>query len=170
MDAAIINFESSWEFEGNAIVTWGRTDQLTTETEVEAYEPGKYSVTLTGLVPGNKTYTASIYFQIEDLAGESKNISFMTSKAAPVDWPYIFVGRNKSNADGTFAQGTKIALMVYNASDAEEIGWTFNDEEIVPEGDGYFTLEESGILKAIVSWEDGSRDIIEKKINISLAE
>jgi hypothetical protein len=60
--------------------------------------------------------------------------------------------------------------MVYNASDAEEIGWTFNDEEIVPEGDGYFTLEESGILKAIVSWEDGSRDIIEKKINISLAE
>ena len=170
MDAAIINFESSWEFEGNAIVTWGRTDQLTTETEVEAYEPGKYSVTLTGLVPGNKTYTASIYFQIEDLAGESKNISFMTSKAAPVDWPYIFVGKNKSNADGTFAQGTKIALMVYNASDAEEIGWTFNDEEIVPEGDGYFTLEESGILKAIVSWEDGSRDIIEKKINISLAE
>jgi hypothetical protein len=121
-------------------------------------------------VDGLDSSSKSLYRKIEDLAGESKNISFMTSKAAPVDWPYIFVGRNKSNADGTFAQGTKIALMVYNASDAEEIGWTFNDEEIVPEGDGYFTLEESGILKAIVSWEDGSRDIIEKKINISLAE
>lgn len=170
MDAAIINFESSWEFEGNATVTWGRTDQLTTETEVEAYEPGKYSLILDGLTPGNKTYTVSVHFQAGEISGEKRSTSFMTSKAAPVDWPYIFVGKNKALEDGSYAQGTKIALMVYNASQAEDIRWTFNDEEIAPEGDGYFTLENSGTLRAHVSWEDGSEDIIQKKINITDAE
>ena len=170
MDAAIINFESSWEFEGNATVTWGRTDQLTTETEVEAYEPGKYSLILDGLTPGNKTYTVSVHFQAGEISGEKRSTSFMTSKAAPVDWPYIFVGKNKALEDGSYVQGTKIALMVYNASQAEEIRWTFNDEEIAPEGDGYFTLENSGTLRAHVSWEDGSEDIIQKKINITDAE
>ena len=170
MDAAIINFESSWEFEGNATVTWGRTDQLTTETEVEAYEPGKYSLILDGLTPGNKTYTVSVHFQAGEISGEKRSTSFMTSKASPVQWPYIFVGKNKTREDGSFAEGTKIALMVYNASQAEEIRWTFNDEEIAPEGDGYFTLENSGTLRAHVSWEDGSEDIIQKKINITDAE
>ncbi len=170
MDAAIINFESSWEFEGEAVVTWGRTDQLATETTVEAYEPGKYSITLTDLMPGNKTYTANVCFMAGEIAGESRSISFMTSKASPVQWPYIFVGKNRAKENGTFVQGTRIALMVYNASDAQEIRWTFNDNEINVEEDGYFTLQESGILKAYVSWEDGSEDIIEKKINISAAE
>ena len=170
MDAAIINIESSLEFEGNATVTWGRTDQLTTETEVEAYEPGKYSLILDGLTPGNKTYTVSVHFQAGEISGEKRSTSFMTSKAAPVDWPYIFVGKNKALEDGSYVQGTKIALMVYNASQAEEIRWTFNDEEIAPEGDGYFTLENSGTLRAHVSWEDGSEDIIQKKINITDAE
>jgi hypothetical protein len=170
MDAAIINFESSWEFEGNATVTWGRTDQLTTETEVEAYEPGKYSLILDGLTPGNKTYTVSVHFQAGEISGEKRSTSFMTSKASPVQWPYIFVGKNKTREDGSFAEGTKIALMVYNASQAEEIRWTFNDEEIAPEGDGYFTLENSGTLRAHVSWEDGSEDIIQKTINITNAE
>ena len=38
------------------------------------------------------------------------------------------------------------------------------------EDDGYYTLKESGTLKAYVYWEDGSKDIIEKKINITIDE
>lgn len=170
MDAAIITFESDREFTGDATLIWGRADQLSTETIVKAYEPGKYSVILTGLTPGNKTYKASIYFEIGEVAGEGKNISFMTSKAAPVEWPYIFIGKNRALEDGTFVKGTRIALMAYNTSNAEEVTWTFNDEEITPEGDGYFTLENSGTLKAHVYWTDGTQDIIEKKINISVTE
>ena len=170
MDAAIISFESSWEFLGDATLTWGRTGQGTNETIIKPYEPGKYAVILTGLIPGNKTYTANVCFKIGDIAGESRNISFMTSKTAPVDWPYIFIGKNKAKTDGTFTKGTKIALMTYNTSDAEAIRWTFNGRNIAPEGDGYFSIEESGILRAYVSWEDGSEDIIEKKITITNAE
>ena len=170
MDAAIINFESSREHSGDATIRWGRTDQEPDETVIKPYEPGKYAITLTGLTPGNKTYTASICFQVNGVYGENRTVSFMTSKKAPVEWPYIYVGRNKANDDGTFKKGTKIVLMVYNAVDAAEIRWTFNDKEIYPEGDGYFTVNGSGTLKAYVLWENGGEDIIEKKINVTNAE
>ena len=104
------------------------------------------------------------------MAGESVTTQFMTTKAAPVDWPYIYVGKNRTNEDGTFAAGTKIALMAYNTAEAADVKWTFNDRKITPEDDGYYTVQESGTLKAHVHWEDGSEDIIEKKINVSIDE
>ena len=91
MDAAIISFESSWEYLGDATLTWGRSGQNPDETLIKPYEPGKYALILKGLIPGNKTYTANICFHIGDIEGERRNISFMTSKKAPVDWPYIFI-------------------------------------------------------------------------------
>lgn len=170
MDAVIISFESSWAYEGEATVTWGRAGQSSEAVLVKPYESGKYSVTLKGLMPGNKTYTASICFHAGDISGESRNVSFMTSKESTVTWPYIFTGKNKAYQDGTFAEGTKIALMAYNTSEAEDVRWTFNGQEVTAGPDGYFTVTENGILKAYVAWEDGSEDIIEKKITISYAE
>lgn len=170
MDAAIISFESSWAHEGPATVTWGRTGQATQTMEVLPYESGKYSVTLENLTPGNKTYTVSLCFSVNGISGEKKDLSFMTSKEATVDWPYIYVGKNKAKTDGSFAKGTKIALRVYNAQNAQNIRWTFNEKDITPGGDGYYVVQENGSLKAYVSWEDGSEDIIEKKIYVSNAQ
>lgn len=170
MDAAIIQFESEYPFEGDAVVTWGRTGQSTTETVVKPYDEGKYSLILTGLTPGNKTYTVNIHFRIDDIAGESSSVPFMTTKASPVEWPYIYVGKNRAEENGTFKSGTKIALMAYNTSEAAEVRWSFNGRDIRPEGDGYYTLTENGTLKAHIFWEDGSEDIIEKKINVLMEE
>ena len=170
MDAAIIQFETDQPFDGDAVVNWGRTGKNSTETIVYPYDEGKYSLILTGLEPGNKTYTVTIHFCIDDVAGESAVTQFMTTKAAPVEWPYIFVGKNRSDEDGTFAEGTKIALMAYNTAEAAEVKWTFNGKKITPEDDGYYTVKESGTLKAHVLWQDGSEDIIEKKINVSIEE
>lgn len=170
MDAAIINFDSSWAYEGEATVIWGRTGQEGKESKVLPYEPGKYSIILENLIPGNKTYSVTIMFTINGVSGNSSTASFMTAKDAPVDWPYIYLGKNKAQSDGTFKMGTKIALRVYNASEAEKVRWTFNGAEIVPGGDGYYAVQESGVLRAYVSWEDGSEDIIEKKINITVNE
>ena len=170
MDAAIIRFESDQPFEGEATVVWGRTGKIQTETIVEPYEEGKYSLVIKGLEPGNKTYSVSIHFCVEDVTGESTTAQFMTTKASTVEWPYIFVGKNRANEDGTFAAGTRIALMAYNASEAAEITWSFNDRKINPEGDGYYTITESGTLKANIFWEDGSHDTIVKKINVSSEE
>ena len=170
MDAAIINFSSSREFDGEALVTWERIGGKFDETLVYPFEDGKYSLTLTGLVPGNKTYEVTIEFVIDDIYGECRTATFMTTKASPVDWPYIFVGKDRANEDGTFPKGSRIALMAYNTDDAEEVIWTFNGKGITAENDGYFTLEKSGVLRAHVYWEDGNEDIIEKRINVSDAE
>jgi hypothetical protein len=94
MDAAIINFESSWSFEGEAVVKYRRSGQEAKETVVMPYQPGKYSITLEDLIPGNKTYTVNICFRIEGITGNSNEFSFMTSKEPTVDWPYIFIGKN----------------------------------------------------------------------------
>ena len=170
MDAAIINFESKTAYEGAATVKWGLTAQEMQERTVLPYQPGKYSITLENLIPGNKTYTVSIYFSIDGLKGVSTEVSFMTTKVSAVDWPYIYIGKNKTDKNGKFKKGAKIALRTYNTAGAEAVEWTFNGKEITPEGNGYYIVQESGTLKATVYWKDGSQDIIEKRINISEEE
>ena len=166
MDAAIINFESDREFEGNAVVEWGRTGQLAQSATVTPYETGKYALVLEGLTPGNKTYTVTICFEIDGTKGESKKVSFMTSREVPVSWPYIHFGK-AANEDGTFDIGAKLPMRVYNASEAEAVEWEFNGKKSGPEGDGRLTVTEAGTLRAIVYWPDGSTDILEKEIILS---
>jgi hypothetical protein len=94
----------------------------------------------------------------------------MTSRAVPVKWPYIHLGKIAVKEDGTIPAGTEIALRVYNGTGAEDINWSYNDMVIKADGNGFFTVNESGVLRAYVYWEDGSVDILEKKINISSQE
>ena len=90
----------------------------------------------------------------------------MTSKAAPITWPYIHLGKNV-NKDGTLNIGAKMPLMVYNASSAEIIEWEFNGKAVSPAGDGYFTITEGGVLRATVYWPEGGTDTLEKQIILS---
>ena len=167
MDAAIIRFSSSNKsYEGEATVSWGRTDKEATITKVSPYEPGKYSITLEGLEPGNKTYSVKIWFENEIARGETKSTSFMTSKAAPVSWPYIYLGK-AAVGNGTFDIGTELPLRVYNAGKAEAIEWSFNGKPIESTGDGYYEVTQGGTLKAFVYWEDGGVDVLEKHIDIA---
>lgn len=168
MDAAIIRFESDRPHSGEAYVTWNLEGEDGTEVTVSPYEEGKYSLTLEGLEPGNKTYRICIHFKENGIYGKMGSTSFMTSRAAPVEWPYMYLGKLTPNDDGTLAAGTEIALRVYNGTGAEEIKWEYDNESIEAEGDGFFTINESGILRAYVYWTDGSIDILEKKINVSL--
>jgi M6 family metalloprotease-like protein len=166
MDAAILNFESDRPFEGDAVIEWGRTGTELQTVRVSPYETGKYALVIEGLTPGNKTYTATICFEIDGTMGENKKVSFMTSREVPVRWPYIHFGK-AANEDGTFSVGAKLPMRVYNAARAEAVEWEFNGKKSGPEGDGYFTVTESGTLKAIVYWPDGSTDILEKQIILS---
>lgn len=166
MDAAIISFESDRAFEGEASLAWGRTGQEMDTLSVTPYEAGKYAATLEGLQPGNKTYTVEIFFEVSGLTGESASASFMTKKSPVVDWPFIYMNGVPKNSDGTLPKASKLPLRVYNAGDAAEIIWKFNDKVIRTGGDGYFTVTESGELKACIIWEDGSEETIMKEIII----
>ncbi len=165
-DAAIIMFESDREFSGEAVVTWGKTGEGTETVSVKPYSPGKYSITLEGLQPNNKTYTVKIHFELDGLVGEENSISFMTKKNPSVAWAFIYINGAVKNSDGSMPEGVKLPLRVYNAEDAAKIEWTFNGKPSGVGGDGYFTVSSSGTLKAHIYREDGSEEIIVKEIVI----
>lgn len=170
MDAAIIRFESDRPFDGEAVVAWGRTGNATDTLRVSPYESGKYSVTLERLQPDNKTYTAEIFFEVAGITSEAVPASFMTKKTPVVQWPFIYMNGVEKNSDGTLPAGSKLPLRVYNATDAAEIRWTFDGKAIKAGGDGYYTADRSGELKAHIIMEDGSEETIMKEIIIGEEE
>ena len=44
--------------------------------------------------------------------------------------------------------------------------WSLNGKPISVSSDGYYYIKEEGTLKAEVSYEDGSKDIIVKEIKL----
>lgn len=163
-DAAIIRFESSRLFEGNAIVEWGRTGYGTQVRKIQAYKSGKFAILLDGLQSGNKTYNVTIRFEVDGMKGMECTISFMTKKAPSIGWPYIYMNDTVRNDDGTIPAGSAITLLVSNAADAEEIKWTFNGRPAEADGDLYYRITESGTLKAHILWPDGAEETIMKEI------
>ena len=165
-DAAIISFESSRIFNGEAVIEYGKTGQATSCKTVKAYEPGKFAVVLEDLESGNRTYTATIAFSINGIVGESESVSFMTKKGPAVSWPFIYMGSTAKDSEGHIPAGTEIPLRTYNTGDAAEVSWTFNDTPIDAYRTGYFTAKENGTLKAHIIWDDGSEEVILKEIII----
>ena len=55
---------------------------------------------------------------------------------------------------------------MFNAAKAEEINWYFNGKAVEAGPDGYFIIPGSGVLRAEILWEDGSRDFIIKEIEL----
>lgn len=166
-DAAIIGFESSRPYDGEATVAWGRTGGDKDTLRTTPYAPGKYAVVLEGLESSGKTYDVDILFVRNGMEGETVTTSVMTKRAPSVKWPYIYLGSVQRNSDGTFPKGTKLPLRLYGATGAAETGWTLNDMPIAVGGDGYYTLDHGGTLKAVIFWEDGSVDKVEKQITVS---
>lgn len=166
MDGAIIQFNSSRKYEGEATIVYGRTGQDTDTLKVKPYETGKYAVILKGLQPDSKTYTASIHFEINGVVGDAVQTNFMTKKSPVVKWPYIYIGNSRLNTDGTIPVLTRIPLKLYNATNAAEIRWKFNGKKVAPEGDGYYQIKEDGTLKAYITWPDGTEEVVMKDITV----
>lgn len=166
-DGAIIMFESSFAFEGEASVSWGRPGKEYTEIQVSPYRPGQYAVILENLEASGTTYEVNICFSSDGIVGESHRSYIMTKRKPPVKWPFITFGSADRNDDGTFPDGCRIPLHVNNAFGAAETVWSFNGKKISHEGDGYYTLTGNGELKAVIHWKDGSTDTIVKTIRIA---
>ncbi len=169
-DAAIIRFESSHPYDGEATVAWGRPGQEKDTLHIKPYDTSKYAFTLENLEPAGKTYEIDIFFTSEEIESEVKSTSVMTKRMPSVQWPYIYLGSMERNSDGRFKAGAEFPMRIYGATGAEEIRWEFNGSPITVEADGYYTLNKSGVLTATVYWEDGSIDKVMKQINISQEE
>ncbi|MGN0189018.1 MAG: M6 family metalloprotease domain-containing protein, partial [Candidatus Cryptobacteroides sp.] len=175
--ASAINMAAD-TFQNEAIISWGSTDPSISEEasvtlsgpgkneafKVTPYEEGKYAITLTGLTPSSK-YTLTVKLSDEETA-LSQEMSFTTAAMAKdYAYPYIYLTSVKQkNMNGTFQEGAKLPLKLFNAGKAEGITWTFDGKEIAVGADGYYTLNSSGILRAVADYGDGTTDIIEREL------
>ena len=57
-------------------------------------------------------------------------------------------------------------MRVYNAPLAQKVRWTFNGKEIKAGEDCRYSITGKGTLKAYVTYEDGSTDILVKEITM----
>lgn len=122
---------------------------LLRELRVAPYADGRYACVLEGLSPGSEY---SLRLDI-DAGGTSYacNTSFATKPYAGK--AFIAMGDRR-----------RVPLRVYNAMGAVSVEWTLDGRPVGVEKDGYYTLPSSGVLKAVVEYAGGRRDIIRKTI------
>ena len=57
-------------------------------------------------------------------------------------------------------------MRLFNAAGADNISWTLDGKEIRTGDNGYYIPETSGLLKAVITYKDGTKDIVAKEIII----
>ncbi len=123
-------------------------------------DDGMFSYTFEHLRPATS-------YRIEITNGPfTKSAGFKTKAYNSSVRAYIHLSGAERTQDGAFIKGTAIPLRVYNAPDAVSVKWTFDGKEISCDRTGYYTLDKSGELRAVIEWDDGSMEIITKTITV----
>ena len=138
------------------------TSDGTLEYEVQPYESGKYSFTFEGLLPRTK-YTFILSYDVDADVDTSLSSSFTTK--AYNGYPYIYLNDTYRTITGYFTAASKIPLRVYNVPGVLSVSWTLDGKPISCGPDGYYHFLKGGLLKAVVNYQDGSREIITKQVN-----
>ncbi len=161
-DAFILNWHTDLDaFKDEPATVVLQTPEETLTYKVAPYTSGKYSFTFEGLEPHTK-YTFSLSYDVVADVDASLSSSFTTK--AYNGFPYIYLNDTYRTISGYFTAESKIPLRVYNVPGAVSVNWTLNGTAIQCGPDGYYHFLRGGLLKAVVNYQDGSRDIITKQV------
>ncbi len=78
--------------------------------------------------------------------------------------PMMNFAKADRNADGSFKAGKTIPQTLDNADGAVSVTWFFNEKEIT--GTTGFKASESGVLKAVLKYSDGTQVTVSKRITV----
>jgi hypothetical protein len=92
--------------------------------------------------------------------------SFTTNRRISRTHPYIFFKNIDFAEDGSIASWTELPLRVYNAPSVEKVDWSLDGKSISTGANGYYKATRSGVLKAVVKYNDGTTDIIVKNLKV----
>ena len=162
-DAFILNWHTDLDaFKDVTAKLELQTPEETFTYMVPPYESGKYSYTFEGLKPRTK-YTFTLSYDVDADVDTSVSSSFTTK--AYNGYPYIYLNDTYRTITGYFTASSKIPLRVYNVPGVLSVSWTLDGKPISCGPDGYYHFLKGGLLKAVVNYEDGSREIITKQVN-----
>ncbi|MBO7544335.1 MAG: M6 family metalloprotease domain-containing protein [Bacteroidales bacterium] len=167
-DAAIISITSSSStYTGDVVVEWYKSGTTNVQrVEVSPAETGTYHVLIEGLTP-KTAYKTRIFFENGGVSGNIyENLSFTTKTYRDGSMPFIYFNGVERDEQGRFASGGEIPLRVYNVPNAAEVLWSFDGRSIAPASNCLYKLTRSGLLKAEITLQDGSKEIIVKQINV----
>lgn len=163
-NAAIVTWTADKDWEDDAYINWGKGENMEVMT-VKNIGDNTYVAVLEGLSP-RLAYKAEVYFVSEDLESEREACNFTTKSYTAGSLPFIYLKDTERNEDKTFPEGIRIPLRVQNAPEAEDVSWSYGGHAISIAADGYYYPSSSGVLKAVITNKDGSKETIIKKINI----
>lgn len=166
-------------FQDRALMNWEMDESLVAETDsciltfscrIETIRlkcmpdsQGHIHVSAEGLTPGTAYSTCLKVYTPDAAYSINGNIITMRSDQRN-STPFIFFTSAVRNKNGTFIEGSKCPLYVYNSSAAEEVEWYFNGEEAATDENGFFSIDKEGELRAVLHYSDGSSDVIVKEI------
>lgn len=160
---AILDITTS-NVDGEISVKYGISGKtLSSEVKASPHGDGEYLVRLDNL-SSRTAYKAEIYATSDGGAQTKIGSASFTTKAVTGAYPLIYVKVDGRNEDGTFDIGTRIPLVLNNASAAKEVKWYFEGKEIDSEKDVFLTVANSGVLKAVLTFSDGVQTSIVKQI------
>lgn len=163
-DAVILNWHTDIDdyMDKPAYLRWSSGGRLH-EVKVEPYEPGMYAYTVEGLQSGTEY---SFKISVGGSGVESVTSTATVTTKSLGGQPFIYLSDASRNSSGKFTVCTKIPLRVYNLRNVRSVQWYWNGATLTAGKDGYFELLEDGMLKAVVTYNDGSEEIFIKQITI----
>ena len=160
-DAFILNWHTDLDaFKDSPAQLVLHTPEGSMTYTVQPYESGKYAFTFENLLPRTR-YTYSLSYDVDTEVDSSISSSFTTK--AYNGLPYIYLNDTYRTISGYFTAESLLPLRVYNVPNATSVIWTLDGTPIQCGPDGYYHMRKGGLLKAVVNYEDGSRDIITKQ-------
>lgn len=156
--------------EGTCTVSWREADRngedaLMVSGPIKSSDGLSFCHTLSGLNP-KTDYRVTIRYSCVNGSVFTRRLEIRTKSFREGVMPFIYTASAQRGSGGTFIKGSVIPLRLFNAPDAVEIRWFYDGRPVKTDADGYFHLERSGTLKAELYHEDGSMDMIVKKITV----
>lgn len=162
-NTAIIQWESSIsDYEESAYLSLEVNDEIAPAVEIKPYSKGKYACRLEDLKP-TTAYKVNIVFKESGMESKEYSISF-TTKRLYNNYPFIFLNNVERQESGAFSQDAMLPLVVYNLKESDRVKWYMGKYLIEAGDNGYYKLRGSGTLKAVITHDDGSEDILIKEL------
>lgn len=143
-------------------IAWRQGDNDLNDVGVSSSD-GKFIYTINSLKPGTD-YIVEIYITTVNGQIFSRTTEIITQPFSSGMKPLMMLESDGRNPDGSYRPSAKVRLRIRNAPDAELIVWSFNGHSLTLDANGFWTIPESGRLKARIIGGDGSEDIVIKQI------